>query len=205
MTDFVLAIQDFSYYAELYGYLGIFIFFAGIDQFSPLPSEFSLITIGYLSMEGMFNPFLAGGVSLAGFLTIDAIIFYLTRAGSRYTDRLQGRVNQRLMRTIERKFRANLAKAIIGLCFVPRMRVGAPIVSSLINVPFRRFMRYDLIGLLLFTTLYISLGMLFRDGLQQLFARFQTVQNMIFFLIVLTAAIALGVFFWARRAEEEEE
>lgn len=64
---------DISQYVYHFSYLGIFLWFAVIEQFTPIPEDVSLITIGYISMHTPLDPWLASGVSLIGLLTADNV------------------------------------------------------------------------------------------------------------------------------------
>ena len=90
LLSLLLLVQnhDFQYYFSTYGYIGIYVFFVTVDQIAPIPEEITLIIIGYFASHATLNPFFAGIFSLAAFLTIDVIYYWLTISGNKFIKRL---------------------------------------------------------------------------------------------------------------------
>lgn len=185
-------IPDFSEYIKIFGYFGIFLFFVTVDQITFIPEEITLLTIGYLAFQGVFNPFLAGGISLSAFLTVDTTYFYLTKKGKKFTKRFREKTNKNFLR-IEEKLKRNFPKTLLIVCFIPRMRLWAPIISEALGIPIKRFLTYDSISLILFTATYISLGMIFHSGLHSLLAEVEVLQHIIFSTFIVLAGIFIVV------------
>src|SRR5215471_16556065 len=81
---FVLKTPAFTHFVSKFGYIGIIILFITFDQLTPIPEEISLLIIGYLSAHHIFDPFVAGICSLAGFIAVDAVYFFLSKKGSSF-------------------------------------------------------------------------------------------------------------------------
>lgn len=190
----LFTIPDFPEYIKLFGYLGIFLFFITVDQLTFIPEEITLLTIGYLSSHGVFNPFIAGIISCAAFVLVDATYFYLTKKGVKFTKRLHKKKGKQFKR-IEEQLKINFPKTLLILCFIPRMRLWAPIFSGVLNIPIKRFLTYDTMSLILFTGTYISLGMIFHKGLSSLLSEVESLQHIIFtcFVIVVGIIILINV------------
>ncbi|HTL81251.1 MAG TPA: DedA family protein [Bacteroidia bacterium] len=178
-----------------FGYAGIFLFFITIDQFTPLPEEITLLSLGYLCSAGIFNPFLAGIASLAGFITVDVIYYFLSRSGSGFIKRITGKTRNRFAERYGERLKDHFAKTLLILCFIPRMRMFGPVFSGMMKLPFRKFLLFDMIGLVLFTAIYLSIGIVFHRSLHAVFAEVETTQHIIFFSAMLVGAIVVIFFF----------
>lgn len=183
---------DFSEYIKLFGYLGIFLFFVTVDQLTFIPEEITLLTIGYLSSQGVFNPFIAGLISLAAFVSVDTVYFYLAKKGRRFTTRLHEKMGSNL-KMIEEKLKNEFPKTLLILCFIPRMRLWAPIISGALDVPIKKFLTYDASSLILFTAVYVSLGVIFHAGLRSLLAELEALQHIVFAVLMLLTGIIIFI------------
>lgn len=189
----LVEMHNLTDYIHIFGYLGILLFFLTIDQITPIPEEISLLTIGYLSSKGVFNPVIAGLISLAAFITVDTIYFFLVRSGRKWTERFRKRRKGSFLKRIETGISSNFAKTLLVLCFIPRMRMWAPIISSMVKTPYSKFIKYDSTILALFTSIYIALGILFHKGLDLFITKFEAFQNVVFFGVMLIASILLFI------------
>jgi membrane protein DedA with SNARE-associated domain len=185
-------IPNFSEYIKLFGYLGIFLFFITVDQLTFIPEEITLLTIGYLASQGVFNPVIAGIISFTAFVAVDVAYFYFTKKGVKFTKRLQKKKGT-IRKKVEEKLKKNFPKTLLILCFIPRMRMWAPIISGALNIPIKKFLIYDTISLVLFTGIYISLGMIFHRGLHSLLSHVKTWQHIIFAVLMLVVGIFIFI------------
>ena len=192
---------DFSEFIRHYGYLGIFVWFISFDQLTPIPEELTLLLLGYLSAEGFFNPFLAGVVSLAGFLAIDTAYFFLARSHKFFSKKAKKPSALRI--AVEKAMHENMAKAIFFTAFIPRMRLWVPVIFGASKVPYKKFMFYNTAGLVVVTTLYIFLGYFFNQSISALFAKVKFLQALIFTIFLIIVAIVLFVFVWKKVKNNE--
>lgn len=171
--------NGFVRYIEPLGYAGIYLWYITIDQVTFIPEEVTLMTIGYLASNHIFNPFLAGLFAIAGFITIDLVYFLLTRRGSKLVSKLYKRLGESHNRILD-TLKTNFPKAMLIICFIPRLRLFAPIVASMLAIKLKRFVLFDALSLLLFTTVYISIGYFAHKGLHAAFAELHTLRHIIF-------------------------
>lgn len=196
---FLLKTTGFSGFIGRFGYFGILLWFLTFDQFTPIPEEVSLLIVGYLSARGVFHPVIAGVFCLAGFLIIDTIYFFLSKKGSSWIKKKTKGSSSPLMQSIKGKLEKNAFKAIFILCFVPRMRMFAPVLAGSTKLSFKRFLFYDSIPLALFTAIYVSLGYIFNESLQKIIRRAKGWQNIIFFAALLIIAVVIILFIRRRK------
>jgi membrane-associated protein len=191
----VILAHNFEYYFRNYGYIGIYLWFVGVDQLSPIPEEVSLITIGYLASQGYINPLLAGLISVVAFFTIDLIYFYLTKSGShllaKFTKRAQSsKSGNRYAERLKKK----MFLTLLILSFIPRVRLFAPVYVALAKQPLKKFLLYSGGSLSIFTTVYIGLGMLFHRSLSTLLAKTQTTGHIIFIAAMMVLTVGMTIF-----------
>lgn len=198
MANAFFNMHQFSDYYELLGYFGILLFFVTLDQITPIPEEISLLTIGYLSAHKILNPFYAGVVSLFAFLVVDTVYFFLAKGGDHYLRKKYKKIKHSWFTKLKNRLQHNFPKTLLVLCFIPRMRLFAPLASGAMGVGYKRFLLFDTIGLSLFTTLYITLGFVFHNGLHAIAQEMETVQHILFFAAIVLLGVVF-LFFFGRR------
>ncbi len=184
---------QFSPFIQHYGYIGIFIWFITFDQITPFPEEISLIIVGYLSALGAFNPILAAACSLLGFFTIDTIYFLLAKKGSSFI-RKKTKGLSKIMERYRQRIKKHSLKAFFVLCFIPRMRLFAPILAGTSDYTYKRFFMLDATALVVFAIIYVSLGYFFSKSLSHLISKVNGLQNIIFVSGIAMVAAVVIVF-----------
>jgi len=173
---FFLGTPGFSAFIARFGYIGILLWFLTFDQFTPIPEEVSLLIVGYLSAHHIFNPFIAGLFSLTGFLVVDTIYFFLSKKGSEWIKK-KIESSSSVMESLKDKLKKNAFKAILVLCFIPRMRMFAPTLAGSMKLSYKRFLLFDSVALTLFTSIYILVGSIFNQSLQKIAKQARGLQN----------------------------
>jgi len=197
---FILKTPGFSHFVTEFGYIVILIWFLTFDQLTPIPEEVSLLIVGYLSAHQVFDPILAGACCLAGFLTIDTAYFFLSKKGnSLIKKRIKG--SSKFMEAYKNKLRTNTPEAILILCFIPRMRMFAPILAGSMRLWFKKFLLFDSIALIVFTTVYLLVGIIFNKSLEKLISKTKGLQNIVFFWAVFVIAVSIILFVRLKRKE----
>jgi membrane-associated protein len=187
-------VQD---YFSKYGYIGIYLFFISVDQVAPVPEEITLIVIGYFSSIGYLNPVLAGAFSIAGFITVDTVYYFLTKSGNKWIKKMTRKADGSKLKGYKKKVKEHTFKTLLVLSFIPRMRLLAPVFVALMKIPFGRFLLYSVITLGIHAAVYISLGMIFHNSISSLIKKSQTM-GWIIFISALVVMIVLS-FLVARK------
>lgn len=201
---FILKTPGFTSFVSRFGYAGIFLWFISFDQLTPIPEEVSLLTIGYLAAHKIFNPVLAGIFCLAGFVVVDTAYYFLSRKGSSFIKKKSKR-SSAFIRSYKDKLKNNTPKAIMALCFIPRMRMFAPILAGSMRISLKRFLLFDSIALMAFTTVYLSLGFIFHNSLAVVIQKTKGLQHIIFFAAVVVLAIIIIVLNRRKNRNEKED
>jgi membrane protein DedA with SNARE-associated domain len=182
---------DVQDYFSRYGYIGIYLFFITVDQIAPVPEEITLIVIGYFSSIGYLNPVLAGAFSIAGFMTIDTIYYYLTKTGNKFIKKITKNANASRLKKYKEKMKDHTFKTLLIISFIPRMRLLAPVFVALMKIPFPKFLLYSAITLGIHATVYISLGIIFHSSLSSLIEKSETM-GWIIFIAALVVMVVLS-------------
>jgi len=92
-----------------------------------------LISIGYVSAGGVWNPFVAAAISLATLILADGI-FYLSRGrGTGYVARLVRRSEGGAFAKAEAQMKRNMPRAVFTLTFIPRLRFFGPVLAGMLS------------------------------------------------------------------------
>jgi len=195
---FLLKATGFSTFVARFGYLGILLWFLTFDQFTPIPEEVSLLIVGYLSAHQVFHPIIAGVFCMVAFITVDTVYFFLSKKGSSWIKK-KTKSSSPVIRSFKSKLKKNTAKAILILCFIPRMRMFAPILAGSMKLSLKRFLLFDSMALALFTTVYLLLGFIFNRSLQKIIKQAKGLQNILFFAALLMITLVIILFMRSRR------
>ena len=194
---FLLKAAGFSAFVARFGYLGILLWFLTFDQFTPIPEEVSLLIVGYLSAHQVFHPIIAGVFCMVAFITVDTSYFFLSKKGSCWIKK-KTKSSSPVIRSFKSKLKKNTAKAILILCFIPRMRMFAPILAGSMKLSLKRFLLFDSMALALFTAIYLLLGFIFNRSLQKIIKQAKGLQNIIFFAALLIITLVIILFIRSR-------
>lgn len=178
-----------NHYIQLFGYLGIFIFFTTIDQVTFVPEEVTLISIGYLGAGEVFNPLIAGVVAFIAFVAVDCAYYFLAGSGLKLFQKLKNKMNEGRISEWKEKLREHFPKTLFVLCFIPRMRMWAPVFSGIMKISFKRFISYDSMALSVFTAFYISIGYFFHRSLHSWMAELKILRHSLFSALMLILAV----------------
>ncbi len=193
-------LPDISRYASHFGYLGIFLFFISVDQLTPLPEEITLITMGYLTANHLFNPFIAGISAIAAFITVDTVYFFLARSGNTFLEKKVKRKKHFILNKYKKRLKEHFGISLLILCFIPRVRILVPVFAAITHLPYIKFLFFDVLGLIAFTTFYISLGIIFHSGLHSQIANLENIQHIIFTIAMLFLSIL--IIFFIRKTQQ---
>lgn len=199
----LLTTDGFYKFMTDFGYIGILLFFVTIDQLTPIPEEITLIGIGYLSFQGIFNPFLAILFAFAGLLLVDITYYWLARSGNRIIEKITGSKKDTALNWYTDKLKNHFGKTLLILCFIPRMRIVGPVMVGMLKMDFTKFLLFDAIGLMLFATLYVLLGVFLHDELSYLAADFGWMRHVMFIGGMLAGILLFYFIIHKKRTVEQ--
>jgi len=193
-------LQPFVTFLTAHVYLAVFLANAIDATGVPFPGRIVLILAGmFLSTRDGLALAVAAGT--AGALLGDHLLYFAGWRGGAALLALYCRLtlgSQRCVEDTVKYFRRFGPSAILLGRYSTGVRLFAAIVSGSGYIPYRRFLTYDLVGSLIYATLWISLGHIFGDQVMialQWLGRRRTV------LLIVPAAVTVIVAYrlWRRR------
>lgn len=195
---------NFVHYIETLSYAGIFIWFIFFDQLTPIPAEISLLTIGYLSARGFFNPLIAVAPCVLAFLLVDLVYYFFTRSSKSIIGKVKKRSGSRLFEKYRARMEHHMISTVFILELIPRLRVLGPILVAMLNLPLRKFLWIDGISLLLFCCIWIGLGYVFHSSLATITSDLKGLENILFIAFALLIGISIILFFRKKNSGTSE-
>jgi membrane protein DedA with SNARE-associated domain len=139
----------------------------------PVPAAPVLVVAGALAADGALNPALALGLTLAGCVLADAIWYFVGVRGGSKLIRLLCRLTLGDDSHVE-KAQGLFAKygmsAIAGAKFVPGLSLLMPALSGAFRIGTAKFLRFDMLGSLVYGVSYLGVGFLFKDKVNHVMA-----------------------------------
>jgi membrane-associated protein len=176
-------------------YTGIFLWFllTQLIIVMPIPEEVVLISIGYVSASGVWNPFIAAAISLATLVLSDGIFYVLSRSGNRYVARLVKRSEGGAFAKAEAQMKRDMPRAVFTLTFIPRLRFFGPVLAGVLKLKWPAFFLADASALVLYVSFYTFLGFFFHRSLIGLFKNVALLQHALFVAAIVVAGAIIGV------------
>lgn len=179
-------------------YLGLFLLLAGGAIVLPIPEEITLLTAGYLVAIGVMNFAVGVVVAVAGLLAGDVFLFFLARTGARYAHKLRDRVNKIGLDKTWLFAPTRLWRAVFFLRFLTGFRFIAPVYAGFEEMPWPRYLLWDILAIIIFTPIMFWLGYHFHASIVVFIASFEVVRHAIFIIILAFAGTGL-LADWYRR------
>lgn len=171
-----------------YGYVGLYVILLVSILGIPLPDEFLLTYVGFLSFSGQLNPVLAILAAAMGSITGITISYVLGRFFEAkvliYLKRHAG--GERLGKVLNWYQRHGGKLLTVGY-FIPGVRHLSGYIAGLSRLEYRNFAFYSYLGALLWTSLFIELG-------RSLGSRWKMILPILHRYSLLLGAIAVVLF-----------
>lgn len=183
--------HNIAEYIYHFSYLGIFLWFAFLEQLTPVPEEVSLISLGYISMHSSIDPLIGGFVAITGLLSADSLFFYLSLKGNKIIKRIMGKTSNKLINTIRQDLQRDTRKTLIIMALLPKLRFLSPIISANFGISWKYFFSINSIATMFYVTVYLIIGIFFQKQLQTILHELELWQHIIFVFIMILVAISL--------------
>jgi membrane-associated protein len=176
-------------------YTGIFLWFllTQLIIVMPIPEEVVLISIGYVSATGVWNPFVAAAIALATLILSDGIFYFLSRSGNRYVARLVRRSEGGAFAKAETQMKRNMPRAVFTLTFIPRLRFFGPVLAGVLKLKWPAFFLADASALVIHVSVYTFLGYFFHRSLAGIFKNVAVLQHVLFIAAIIAVGAIVGV------------
>jgi membrane protein DedA with SNARE-associated domain len=153
-----------------YGYWVLF-FNVLVEQIGvPLPTMPVFLAMGALAGLGSFSFTLAVLISLCATMCADLMWFYMGRTRGTSILNLMCRISlepDSCVSSTKSQFQKRGAYSLLFAKFVPGLSTVAPPLAGLTRMPLRRFLIFDVAGVLAWCTSYLLVGEIFRGQLER--------------------------------------
>ncbi len=180
---------------ENLSYLGTFVIMVLSGHLIPVPEEILLLLIGYASGIGFSNVYIAFTVASLGVIVGDGALFFLSRTGSKYIERLKNKISRNKLKRYENLMKAHAGKTIFLSRFIVTVRFFSPILAGSLGIKWRTFALADFPAVIIYVGVFIFLGYHFNSDIASLITEVKFARHIIFILLVVV--IGLLFSYWA--------
>ncbi len=194
-----------SLLAELWahGYRVLFVMVLLETFGAPVPAAVALFVAGAAAARGVLQVPLTLGCGLAAMLLGDSVMYLL----GRYTGwwllgvlcRLSLNPESCILRSADAFFKRGRTLLMFAK-FVPGINTLAPPMAGSMNMRFWMFLRFDLVGTVLYNCTYVLLGVLFSNGLNLIIRGYRNFNRGLSWILIAAVVgyAALQIWFWFR-------
>lgn len=189
---------------EKFGYpiLAVIVFCEAIGL--PVPAAPALLAVGAASAKGLMSPLTCLAISLTAMLTADLTLFLLGRRTGWWLLGILCRVSvnpEACIFSSASYFHRRGRTALLFAKFIPAINTMAPPMAGSMQMPLSVFLRYDVLGALLYLLTYGTLGYTFHTAIAAITEWLLTLGRAATFLIASAIAAYFAFRIWrARRA-----
>jgi membrane protein DedA with SNARE-associated domain len=179
-------------------YAGVFVLSLLANIIVPIPEELTMLAIGYFVGRGIFDGYLIIPIVIAGLLISDIVLFILAKRGSRVVTLLYEKFFAKRIakRGGVRWTKRHIGKIIVISRFLIQFRFLGPFLAGHRKISIWKFIRYDLLALVIYVPLYILLGAFFHHKVQYIIDKVGVARNLIFIVIGVLVLIAIVKFMY---------
>lgn len=184
-----------------YGYAVLFVAVFAQQCGAPVPADPFMIGMGALSGDGHYSFLMAVAIAWMAAMMADLVWFQIGRLWGTGALRLLCRISIEPDSCVARtrnRFTRGGPRTLLLAKFIPGLSAMATPVAGMIRTPLRQFLLWDGAGALLWVSLYLSLGYIFRSKLEALAELFAGVSKPAGILLVCAIAGYLAFKFYRR-------
>ncbi len=171
-------------------YGGIFILALLSNLFIPVPEEIVLLAMGYLTGIGIFAYPIVMGIFILGMLVSDYLLYSLSKRGSKFTARLQRRLEEKGILKNKDYVAKNINKIIFFSRFLVYLRFIGPVLSGAVGVDRKKFLKFDFLALVIYVNLFLGLGNYFHKQISIIADGVANVKN----YLLIGLAVFVSIF-----------
>lgn len=180
----------------LYSYFAMFGLLIACGFGFPMPEDIILITGGIMSARGVTDVMTVNIVCLFGVLAGDGTVFFL---GRRYGQRIKSFpiirriLNEKNDRRVEKIFRKYGSKVIFFARFMPGLRTPIFMTAGIYRVSPWTFLSLDGFAALISVPLWIHVGYIFGQNLEELERKIKDFQVGIYIILALILILIVAI------------
>jgi membrane protein DedA with SNARE-associated domain len=183
-----------------------FLFFNSLFEsvFPPYPSDAFVLVFAFLAGQGLYNPYILYGLTVAGSISGIMIIYLVGRRYGEtvlafFSRSLLGRVFPvRMIEKSKRKFNQRGDLIVLLNRFLPGMRAPICFAAGIVGIKSAKVFFYSLISVLVWNAFLITVGFYVGATWDQA-SRFMRNYTLIASLILIVILILLTIFYFRKR------
>jgi len=160
----------------------------------PVPEEVILLLVGYASGIGLSNVYFAAVFAMLGVIAGDSLLFYLSRHGNHYVEKLKNRIALQKMAKYERMMGAHAGKTIFISRFIVGLRFFSPILAGMLKIKWRIFLVSDIPAIIIYVSLFIFIGYHFNTDIARMITEVKLARHIIFILLIAVIGLLFSYF-----------
>lgn len=177
--------MDFIHQLGGLSYLGVF----GISLIAtivlPFPEEITLVSLGYLAGVGVFKLYFLIPICILGLAGSDFFIYQLAYHGQKITVGFYNKVFASRFNFLKDLHGERLDRVIIFARFLIYFRFLSGFLAGYYRMPLKRFFSLELVSLVVYVPLFLSLGFFLRAQLDKVIDGVGIVQHIILLLVII--------------------
>ncbi|MDR3601367.1 MAG: VTT domain-containing protein [Desulfosporosinus sp.] len=176
------------HYITQYGYPGLYVILLVSILGLPIPDEFLLTFVGFMSFSGQLNPVLAILSSATGSMTGITIAYFLGRFfEAKVLAHLKKHAGSERLEKVLSWYQKHGGKLLTVGYFIPGVRHLSGYIAGLSRISYRNFASFSYLGAVAWTSLFIVLG-------RTLGSRWKTILPIIHRYSILLGVISAALF-----------
>ncbi|MGZ7094393.1 MAG: VTT domain-containing protein [Candidatus Angelobacter sp.] len=160
-----------------HGYILVFVIVLAEALGLPVPAAVALVAGGAAAASGVLSVYRLLLLALLAMLIGDTLLFvagrYMGWGLLGFLCKLSVNPETCILRSAESFYKRGKATLLFAK-FIPGINTMAPPLAGSMKMPLDTFFRHDVVGATLYATVYIAVGLLFRDFVVSLMRGFQT-------------------------------
>lgn len=192
MEDVQIVTQAVELISTL-SYWGIFGFSLIANMIVPVPEEFFLLALGYVSgIDSSINIFITIPLVIGGLFISDIALFSFARSGHRYIRALERKVKNFKFAQNEAFVQKHIRTIIFVSRFVIQFRFIGPVLAGSTKTKWKTFLFWDLFALAVYVPLILFAGNYFNDRITKIIHGIAVAKNYVLIAVVIIAIVWLA-------------
>ena len=184
----IMVIFDFLMnYIEALSYFGIILFILLGSIGLPLPEETILLIAGYLASVGYLKlPYVLAIVLITTFIG-DNMAYWIGRIKGKSLLLKYGKyifIHKERLEKAEKYFKNHGGKTVFFSRFIIGLRFFGPIIAGSLKMRWRRFLLFNILGILIWVPTVTLIGYFFGIHLDTIIRNVNNAKHLIFFIVV---------------------
>lgn len=160
----------------------------------PIPEEAVLLVLGFLSGTPAINGFIVAPVVFFGLLLSDIVMYFLSLHGTKVVNFFYKKVFASRLENRRAWMETHINKVIFFSRFLVQLRFLGPFMAGQMRLPFRQFLLYDVLALIIYIPLYICIGWYFHNRVEMIIDGIGKVRNIVIIIIAFIAVVSFSKF-----------